>query len=222
MIKDIRFMKENYVKEVLKFIPVKRKIFEIGAGYGNFTVELAKISEHVRAFEINEDLYQILLKKISGLNNVNIIKGDAFEYVPDLDEIVFSDLPFSKSKEFLLWIAKNDIKEIYAVVQSEFYEKLTSKPGTKSYTGVSVIFNVLFNAKKLLDIPSEAYIPQPHVHASFFVAKRIKNCKMDEQSLTEIINYMSKRNSTSRNFSQKKIFQLSPEEVLRDIGLQPC
>jgi Dimethyladenosine transferase (rRNA methylation) len=63
MIKDIRFMKENYVKEVLKFIPVKRKIFEIGAGYGNFTVELAKISEHVRAFEINEDLYQILLKK---------------------------------------------------------------------------------------------------------------------------------------------------------------
>jgi len=220
--KDTRFMKEYYIKEVLEFIPVKRKIFEIGAGYGNFTVELAKISEYVRAFEINEDLYRILSKKLSGVNNVTIIKGDAFKYVPDLDEIVFSDLPFSKSREFLLWIAKNDIKEIYAVVQSEFYEKLASKPGTKNYTGVSVIFNMLFNAKKLLDIPSEAYIPPPHVHASFFVAKRIKNCKIDEQLLTNIITYMSKRNSISKNFSQKRIFQLSPEEVLRDIGVQPC
>jgi 16S rRNA A1518/A1519 N6-dimethyltransferase RsmA/KsgA/DIM1 with predicted DNA glycosylase/AP lyase activity len=220
--KDTRFMKESYIKEVLKFIPVKRKIFEIGAGYGNFTLELAKSSEYVRAFEINDDLYRILSKKLSGLNNVTIIKGDAFEYVPDLDEIVFSDLPFSKSREFLFWIAKNVIKEIYAVVQSEFYEKLTSKPGTKNYTGVSVIFNMLFDTKKLLEIPSEAYIPPPHVHACFFVAKRIKNCKIDEQHLTNIITYMSKRNSLSKNVSQKRIFQLSPEEVLKDIGIQPC
>ncbi len=220
--KDTRFMKENYIKEVLKFIPKKRKIFEIGSGYGNFTIELARISECVRAFEINENLFKISTKKISGINNVILINDNAFKYVPDKDEIIFSDLPFSKSREFLFWIAKNNVQEIYVIVQSEFYEKLVSQPGSKKYTGVSVIFNALFNAKKLLEIPSDAYIPSPHVHASFFLAKRIKSCTIDEKYLTKIINYMSKRNEQSKMFSQKKKFQLYPGEVMREIGIQTC
>ncbi len=220
--KDTRFLKEPYIKEVLNFIPKKRKIFEIGAGYGNFTFELAKISERVRAFEINGELFEISAKRLSGINNVILIKGDAFNYSPEEDEVVFSDLPFSKSREFLFWLAKNYVYEIYAIVQSEFYEKLVSNPGSKNYTGVSVIFNILFYTKKLLEIPSNAYIPPPRVHSLLFTAKRIKNCTFNEESLNAIIKFMSKRNETSKLFMQKKKFQLTPEEVLKEIGLQAC
>ena len=220
--KDTRFMKDSYIKEVLEYIPKKRKIFEIGAGYGNFTFELAKVSERVRAFEINDYLFKISTKKLSKMNNVILIKDDAFKYVPENDEIVFTDLPFSKSREFLFWIAKNYVLEIYAVVQSEFYEKLVSKPGSKKYTGVSVIFTTLFNTKKLLEIPSDAYIPPPRVHAIFFMAKRVKNCVFNEKNLNTIITYMSKRNEGSRLFPKKRKFQLYPEEVLKEIGLQAC
>ncbi|MDP8023190.1 MAG: rRNA adenine N-6-methyltransferase family protein [Nitrososphaeria archaeon] len=220
--KDTRFMKESYIKEVLEYIPKNRKIFEIGAGYGNFTFELAKISERVRAFEINDALFKLSTKKLSKMNNVILIKDDAFNYIPENDEIVFSDLPFSKSREFLSWIAKNYVWEIYAVVQSEFYEKLVSKPGSKRYTGVSVVFNILFDSKKLLEIPSDAYIPPPRVHATFFMAKRLKNCVFNEKDLNSIITYMSKHNEESMFFPKKRRFQLHPGEVLKEIGLQTC
>ncbi|MGC8568937.1 MAG: rRNA adenine N-6-methyltransferase family protein [Nitrososphaeria archaeon] len=211
---DLRFLKEYYVNQVLKHVPASRKVFEIGAGYGNFTIKLASISKQVRVFEINPKLFRILQRKISSLKNVIAINDDAFKYVPEIDEIVFTDLPFSRSRDFIVWLSKNVVMEVYAIVQSEFYEKISSAPGNKNYTGVSVLFNLLFEHVKVMDIPSDAYIPTPRVHATFFIAKRKSTITLTDEQINKVLTLMNRRNSSSATKPGRKLFQLSPEEIL--------
>ncbi len=214
---DLRFLKEYYVNQVLKHVPVNRKVFEIGAGYGNFTIKLASFSKQVRVFEINPKLFRILQRKISSLKNVIAINDDAFKYVPEIDEIIFTDLPFSRSRDFIVWLSKNLVREVYAIVQSEFYEKLSSMPGNRNYTGVSVLFNLLFEHFKVMDIPSDAYIPTPRVHATFFVAKRKSDITLTEGQINKVLTLMNRRNSSSITRPGLKVFQLTPEEVLDEV-----
>lgn len=220
--KDLRFMKEDYISKLLVYLPKGRKFFEIGAGYGNFTVKLAEISQRVRAFETNKVLYKILLKKASKLKNVEVYNEDAFKHKPEPDEIVFTDLPFSKSRKFLIWLVENTINEVYAIVQAEFFSKIAAKPSDRSYSGLSVIFNHFFEYRKLLDVPSEAYVPKPKVHATFFYAKRIRDCALGKDKISLVLKRMTKRFEKSRIDPSRKVFELSPEEVMREVGIQTC
>ena len=61
-------------------------VIEIGPGIGVLTRELAKTAKKVIAIELDERLKKILPETLSGLDNVEVIYGDALKL--DLNEII--------------------------------------------------------------------------------------------------------------------------------------
>ncbi|MEJ2356352.1 MAG: rRNA adenine N-6-methyltransferase family protein, partial [candidate division WOR-3 bacterium] len=50
--------------------------------------------------------------------------------------------------------------------QKEVAERFTAKPGSKSYSSLSILFNIIYNIKGEFDIKPEAFFPKPEVFSS--------------------------------------------------------
>ncbi len=218
---DKRFLNYEWIPKIVGHLPLGSNIFEIGAGDGSVTEAIAKISHSVRTFEIDGRLYKVAVERLKKCQNVQVFNEDAMLKAPLDSEIIFSDLPFSQSRRFIDWIAENNVKEAYVVVQREFYEKMTAKQGIRKYGAVSVISQFLFDIKKLIDIPAFAYAPAPSVSAAYIYIKRIRNCTISKNDIISIRKFMVNKTSKS-GIDNKRIFQLSPEEVISQIGIHPC
>ncbi|MEM0097397.1 MAG: rRNA adenine N(6)-methyltransferase family protein [Conexivisphaerales archaeon] len=218
---DKHFLNYEWIPIIVSRIPTGVHLFEIGTGNGNITEPIAKIAQNVRTFEIDNKLYKIAIERLSQYQNVQIYNADALSNVPFVNEVVFSDLPFSQSRHFIDWIAENYINDIYVVVQKEFYNKMTAETGTRKYGAVSVIVQFLFDVKKIIDIPASAYTPPPAVSAVYLSIKRIKKCTFSKNEIILIRNFMSNKTSKSR-IDGKRVFQLKPEEVIREVGIRSC
>lgn len=218
---DKRFLIDSWIPTITGSIPHGLKIFEIGTGIGNVTESIAKFSQRIRTFEIDKELYKIASSRLAKYPNVQVYHDDAFNNVPEVDELVFSDLPFSQSRRFIDWIAENTVNEAYVVVQREFYEKMITRMGTRKYGAVSVITQFLFYIKKIIDLPASAYNPRPAVSAVYLNIKRSRECIFSKKEIITIRNFMSNKSSKSK-VEGKRVFQLKPEEVIEQVGIHAC
>ncbi|MCL4343744.1 MAG: hypothetical protein JRN26_03245 [Nitrososphaerota archaeon] len=218
---DKRFLNNEWIPVLTNHIPAGLRIFEIGTGNGNITESIAKISQSVRTFEIDKKLQKTAAERLNRYQNVQAYNGDALSNVPFDNEVVFSDLPFSQSRRFIDWISENPINDIYVVVQREFYNKMMAGTGTRKYGAVSVIVQFLFFVKKIIDIPASAYTPAPAVSAVYLNIKRFRKCTLSRNEIIAIRNFMSNKTSKSR-IGNKRVFQLSPEEVMVEVGIRSC
>ncbi len=209
---DKIMMLEEWARKLVELFPDGRNVFEIGAGVGNITELLAKKSRSVRSFEIDRELYAMALKRLRGLTNVRLVNGDAFKARVNPDETIFASLPYSRSREFIEWIAGQKFNDAYVVLQREFVEKLMTGPGSERYTAVSVVFQALFSTETLLSIPPEAFMPRPRVFSYYIRISRVSEVLITKNTFMTIQGLMSRKKRNAEGF---KVFQLSPSEVVR-------
>jgi 16S rRNA (adenine1518-N6/adenine1519-N6)-dimethyltransferase len=155
---------ENIARKFTKLIPSTRgkKILEIGPGLGIITRHLENRGFDLIAIEIDPDFHHYL----KGLG-VNVILGDFLKIEPDFSfpEVVIGALPFSVSLPILQKIKDNrdKIKEWIFILQKEVAMRFTSKPGSKSYSSLSILFNILYDIQCKFEIKPEAFFPKPEV-----------------------------------------------------------
>ncbi len=142
------------------------RVLEIGTGLGILTRRLAEKSAFVKSFEIDDHFYEFAKKSLSTYQNVEVVKGDAFEH--ELDEvfdICVTSLPYSQSLRFVRWLALNCrfFKRSVVIVQLEFANKLVSDPGIPSYRAISVVAQISFEIQKLFPIGKTDFDPPPRV-----------------------------------------------------------
>jgi len=154
----------------------KDSIVEIGVGVGNltrFVLEIASPNMYV-GIEIDERFYPILKEIQRVFASFNAIIGDArfvLEALRNVD-IVIGNIPYNITSDILLKIARSSCKACVITTQREVAERLTSKPGSKSYGKLTIILGLLFDIEVLHYISAKNFIPVPEVDSATLVMVR--------------------------------------------------
>ena len=194
-------------------------VFELGTGLGILTPLLCENAKKVITIDTDRELYENAKSHFSKIDNLSVEFGDGFKK-KDIFSIFVSNLPYSKSKEAIEWLASTPFSHGVIMVQKEFAEKLLAKSG-KSRRSVSVIANHTFEIEKFLDVGKKNFSPPPKVDS---VVLKIVKKKSIEKDLIDIINKMfSYRRKTIHNiFKQfgketvieKRLDDLSGDEII--------
>ncbi len=226
----------------------KDTVLEIGPGLGVLTDELSKKAGKVYAIEADSRMIEILQREYSW-PNVELIKGDAVKVEwPEFNKMV-SNLPYQISSPVTFKLLKHEFERAVLIYQLEFAERMIAKPGDRNYSRLSLMVQAKANVELVERIGRGAFWPRPKVDSAVVVLEpkpekeRIelnenlvkalfqhrrstvvsalkKSAHMLGTDKKSIKNYLS-----SLPHAEKRVFQLSPEEVLdievylRDNGL---
>lgn len=146
---------------------------EIGAGSGNLTKEIAKVSNHVLCYEIDTRLENILDESLKDYNNIHIIfddflKRDINDDIKDYkyDNLyLIANLPYYITTPIIEKIIESKLKfqKIVVMIQKEVGERFNAKPGMKEYNSLTVYLNYYFDLKKEFIVSRNCFIPKPNV-----------------------------------------------------------
>ena len=219
--KDQRLLVDNFILEkIVTHASLKKEdtVLEVGAGNGHLTIELAGQAGKVYAVEKNHELCETLRQRVSSFKNVEVIEGDALKVkLPACNKIV-SNLPYSISKKITVRLLEHGFKEAYLLYQREFAEKLIAKPASENYRFITVLAQSTCEIKLLMEIPPEAFQPQPHVSST--LVKLIQKTKPDKKYvkfLQELFNHKNKNlknilKDVDKKYAVKKPVEMTPDD----------
>ncbi|AJB46292.1 16S rRNA methyltransferase [Campylobacter fetus subsp. testudinum] len=165
---------ENIKNQIIKAIPngVKR-IVEIGPGLGDLTQKLVKLDSMIDCFEIDSELYAILLDKFrSELDSgkLNIINSDALNAWDKLsvsEYFLVANLPYYVATNMILKaIDDNNCKGLVVMIQREVAIKFSSEAGDKEFSSLAILTELKGRCELLFDVPNSAFNPPPKVVSS--------------------------------------------------------
>ena len=159
---------------------------EIGPGTGALTGLLAERAGRLVCLEIDDDLSRRLGSRFSEFPNVEIRRADArhfpFEDLGTLCPtplgrvVVIGNLPYSVSKPILFRLieARRAIDLMVLTLQKEVAERLVALPGTKQYSFLAVLTQLVAETQIALTIPPGAFKPPPKVESAVVTLTPLK------------------------------------------------
>ncbi len=207
-------------------------IIEIGPGLGNLTSYLLKKSRYVLLVEIDNNMIEILNDRFKentnySLINEDILKVDLDEKISKIEEElnfsfkkvkVVANLPYYITTPILFKLLKDSkrVDEIVVMVQKEVADRMVASPKSKDYGILSVMIKYLADAKIIIKVPKEAFIPSPNVTSS--VIKLVKNKKYecdDEEKLFELIHhaFAQRRKKMINSLESSKFLNLDKKRI---------
>lgn len=228
----LRYYGQNFLvdlrvtRKIIELSEIKsfENICEMGTGRGILTPYLCKNANFVKSFEVDYKLYDKLKLLSTKFSNLEIINEDILKYDKPLEFDVFvSNIPYSKSKETLSWLATKKFRRAIIMVQDEFSQKIQSKPGAKNYRAISAITQYCFDIEPLFKVDKNSFSPQPKVNSQ--VIKLIhKNKKLSKDTISKIhflfsfknknINKLNKKLNTNFDQIDLKIKEIEPEKII--------
>jgi 16S rRNA (adenine1518-N6/adenine1519-N6)-dimethyltransferase len=146
-------------------------VIEIGAGLGVLTRMLAERAGRVVALERDRDLAQILRAELSTVPRLEIVETNALTY--DYAALgqgvrIVGNLPYNIASQILFRVLEQSqaITSATFMVQREFAERLTAKPGSKAYGVPTVICASVAEVRYCFDVGAGAFIPAPRVDSA--------------------------------------------------------
>ncbi|HUU48107.1 MAG TPA: rRNA adenine dimethyltransferase family protein [Nitrosopumilaceae archaeon] len=194
-------------------------VFELGTGLGILTPLLCEKAKKVITIEKDEALFQEAKKNFSKIKNLTIKYGDGFK-TRDRFTIFVSNLPYSKSKDAIEWLATIPFSHGVIMVQKEFAEKLLTK-SNKKRRAVSIVANHAFEIQNMIEVGKKNFTPNPKIDS--IVLKIVKKQTL-EKDLIEILNkifsYRRKKISNilkqfgKKSSLEKRLDDLSVKEIV--------
>lgn len=211
---------ENVIHCIIENAEIAKDDFviEIGPGLGTLTQFLLKNAGKVLAIELDKKMVNIISDRFSkelenNLNSENssnisnpkleIISGDILKV--DLKEIisnelnngykkvkVVANLPYYITTPIIMKLLeeKLQIDSITVMVQKEVAERLSEIPGGKETGAITYSIYYYTDAKILINVPREIFIPAPEVTSSVIQFKILETPRVnvkDEEQLFKLI-----------------------------------
>ncbi|WP_412989547.1 16S rRNA (adenine(1518)-N(6)/adenine(1519)-N(6))-dimethyltransferase RsmA [Pediococcus siamensis] len=153
-------------------------VIEVGPGIGALTEQLARHAHHVLAFEIDENLLNVLDETLDPYDNITIVNADILQV--DLPKVVaehldgkhtlkvVANLPYYITTPILKGLLQSDIEldQIVVMMQKEVADRLNAHPGEKEYGSLSVAIQLEMNVNVEFEVPRTAFMPQPNVDSA--------------------------------------------------------
>ncbi|MGB1878298.1 MAG: ribosomal RNA small subunit methyltransferase A [Nitrosopumilus sp.] len=193
-------------------------VFEIGTGPGILIPLLCEKAKKVISVDTDEQLTKKARSNFSQFDNLTLKSGDGFKK-KDTFSIFVSNLPYSKSKDAIEWLAQKSFSHGVIMVQKEFAEKLIAK--SKDRRAVSIIATYTLDIKKISTVRKNNFSPPPKVDS--VILKISKKTDLDKKLISLINDIFSYRRKTVKNilkqFNQqstieKRIDDLTGEEIV--------
>src|SRR5919109_1983133 len=143
-------------------------VLEVGTGEGILTAQLCKYAKQVISYEIDIKLYRKAQEQLSlQFENLELINADLFKTNDShLFNVFISNLPYSRSRDAIEWLSTQEFDRAILMVQEEFADKLTARPGSKNYRAISVLTAYCFTIEKLFKVRKQSFEPQPKVESA--------------------------------------------------------
>jgi 16S rRNA (adenine1518-N6/adenine1519-N6)-dimethyltransferase len=151
-------------------------VMEIGPGLGALTRPLLSSLEHLDLLEIDRDLVAYWIAE--NLPGLHVFEGDAlkFDFVEwakskpkgkGLCKVV-GNLPYNISSPLLFHLvaAADVIDEQIFMLQAEVVERMVSNAGGSEFSRLSVMLQARYDMELILEVPPEAFDPQPKVNSA--------------------------------------------------------
>ena len=193
-------------------------VFEIGTGPGILIPLLSENAQKVISVDADEKLIKKARLNFSKFDNLVLKSGDGFNQ-KDVFSIFVSNLPYSKSKDAIEWLAQNSFSHGVIMVQKEFAEKLLAT--SKNRRAVSIIATYTLNIKKISVVGKNNFSPPPKVDS--VILKISKKTTLDKKLISLINDLFSYRRKTVKNILkqfnkqstiEKRIDDLSGDEIV--------
>jgi 23S rRNA (adenine-N6)-dimethyltransferase len=144
-------------------IGLSDRVFEIGAGRGIITAELAGIAHLVIAVEKDPALVQYLRERFGGVGHVEIVEGDFLDYgIVDEGYKIFGNIPFNRTADIMRKIVFGwpVPKAAYLVMQREAAEKFSGRGRESQF---SVLAKAVFEVEIVRMLRRTDFVPVPNV-----------------------------------------------------------
>ncbi len=233
---------KNVVGKIIDLIDPQEEetILEIGAGKGALTIPLSALCGRLIAVEKDRELADFLRRK--NLKNVKIIEADILSV--NLREIVENEikvagnLPYYISSRIIDWFIRQRelVKNGVFMLQKEVAERICAKPGSKSYSSLSIHTQIFFEAKIHFHVSPRSFSPPPEVISSIIELKKRDKPLVEidnEQGFVEFLkSSFAKRRKTLLNnlilmgFEKEKLFKIfdslsiEPKKRAEEIGIE--
>ena len=206
---------ENILKNIANSITTKTNdlIIEIGPGKGALTKYLKEKNSFLICYEIDERMKEIL-KKLED-NKTKIIFNDFLQadIINDSQEFAYeniyiiANIPYYITTPIIKKVIKQEkLKSMTLLIQKEVAERLSAKPGSKSYGSLTVYLNYYFNINYLFNVSKYAFNPIPKVESAVVNFERIKNkiSVKNEELFFKLINdsFKMKRKTLKNNLKE--------------------
>ncbi len=152
-------------------------VLEIGPGPGGLTRGLlAEGARHVLAIEKDARALPALAEIAAAYpGRLTVIHGDALQIDP-LAHLtppirVAANLPYNVGTELLIrWLTPKDWPPFWSsltlMFQKEVAERITATPGSKAYGRLALLAQWRAEARIVMTLPPEAFVPAPKVHSA--------------------------------------------------------
>ena len=202
------------------------KVLEIGAGEGALTAYLCRKASQVTSIEIDKAKFEIAKQRLTRFNNLFLLNVNLFDHESMSFEfdVCVSNIPYSRSKETIVWLTNHEFNRALIMVQKEFARKLSSPPGKQSYRAISVICEYCFDIKELFEVPRTSFTPPPTVSSqvirlvpsgrqlSYEVKKNIALLfSQKRRNVKKVTSHLGFKSGLDLS---KRICQLSPNEIV--------
>jgi 16S rRNA (adenine1518-N6/adenine1519-N6)-dimethyltransferase len=203
-------------------------VVEIGPGLGRLTTMLAEHAGKVVAIELDEDLYVRLTENLAGLENVEVVPGDALKFSYEtLGEFkVVANIPYYITTPviFKLLEYREQLRSMTLMVQKEVAQRIVAGPGTKDYGVLSIMIQYRGTPRLEFIVPRGAFRPVPKVDSAVLHIELLKGPSVsvkDEKLFFRVIRTaFSQRRKMLLN-SLKPISE-NVKEKLVSAGIDPA
>ena len=194
-------------------------VFEIGTGQGILTPLLCQKANKVISVDMDEKLIRSAKSKFSDIGNLFLKSGDGFKK-KDVFTIFVSNLPYSRSKDAIEWLAQTTFSHGVIMVQKEFADKLFAT-SSKRRKAISIIATSAFEITSILKVGKNNFSPSPKIDS--VVLKIIKKNNLSKEVIQSINKIFSYRRKTVKNILKqfnkesdvdKRVDDLSGEEII--------
>lgn len=197
-------------------------VLEAGTGQGILTAELCRVAKSVVSYEVDKKLHQQARAQLQ-FQNLELVNADLFKSKNLRFDVFASNLPYSRSRDAIEWLAAQKFGRAIVMVQEEFADKLVAKPGDKNYRAISALAAHCFEIEKLFKVGRESFEPQPKVESA--VIRIIPVNAVAKETIKSLNLLFSKRNKKAStvaakagiktDFGNKRIDQLAPSDLIR-------
>ena len=169
-------------------------VLEIGSGPGGLTEELTRRAGTVVAVEIDEELAALTRERLLSEDSLTVLAADMLDFEPEelLEEagatapyIAVGNLPYYITQPILrrLLEAETPPERIVVLVQREVAKRITAPAGRQSLLSNSI--RLYGEPEYLLDVPADAFWPEPKVQSALIGINRLPApaVDLDEEQL---------------------------------------
>jgi len=216
----------NFLESIVDKLDITNKIvLEIGPGAGTLTSILCKKAKKVVAYEIDNNLKEILEENLSKYDNVQVVFGDIMKFsieeieqsLDNEDYVMVANLPYYITTPIIFKFLENatKLKSMSIMVQLEVAERLVAKAGSKEYGAITPAIDYRATAKIIKRVGRHMFTPAPNVDSAIVNIEfeenkyNIDNTKVLDETIKCVF---AMRRKTIEN-NMKSFFKLSSETI---------